>query len=317
MVSPNSRSEYESRMHRVVAYIDQHLDQALDLSTLAEVAHFSPFHFHRLFSAWMGETLGDYMRRRRVELAAMRLAAQPRSRVLNIALSTGFGSAEAFTRAFKSRFGCSPTAWRADQVAQRRAKRNPDQADSNPDQADSKMSQAASARSSEHRASPTRNTEASMKVKLIERQPTTIAYFRYVGPYGEGISKFWQDTYSPWALANNLLNSARYGISHDDPAVTAPKHCRYDAGVEVPPQFVVSGGAQKTTIAGGRYAALAFKGNVEEVGEAWTALLRDWLPASGVQLDARPCFEFYPVDAEYDSQSGAFQCEICIPVVPL
>ena len=100
-------------MHRVLAYIDEHLDEQLGLATLAEVAHFSSFHFHRLFSAWMGETFGDYLRRRRVEVAAMRLAAQPRTRILNIALSVGFGSAEAFTRAFKLRFGCSPTAWRA------------------------------------------------------------------------------------------------------------------------------------------------------------------------------------------------------------
>jgi AraC family transcriptional regulator len=88
-------------MHRVVEYIDRQLDQPLDLDTLAEVAHFSSFHFHRLFSAWMGETLGDYLRRRRVEVAAMRLAAQPRSTVLNIAAFVGdFGSMKRFTRAF-------------------------------------------------------------------------------------------------------------------------------------------------------------------------------------------------------------------------
>jgi len=99
-------------MHRVLEYIDLHLDRPLELSELAGVAHFSPFHFHRLFSAWMGETLGDYLRRRRLELAAMRLAAQPRLPVLNVALSVGFGSSEAFTRAFKARFGSAPTNWR-------------------------------------------------------------------------------------------------------------------------------------------------------------------------------------------------------------
>ena len=52
-------------------------------------------------------------------------------------------------------------------------------------------------------------------------------------------------------------------------------------------------------------------------GEAWAALLRDWLPASGLQLDARPCFEHYPTDAMCDPQTGAFECEICIPVMPL
>src|SRR3981081_2505903 len=109
MAQSDSRSQYQDRMHRVVEYIDRQPDQTLDLETLAEVAHFSPFHFHRLFSAWMGETLGDYLRRRRVEIAATRLVGQPRVRVLQIALSVGFGSAEAFARAFKTRFGCSPT----------------------------------------------------------------------------------------------------------------------------------------------------------------------------------------------------------------
>ncbi len=310
MVSRNGRSEYENRMHRVVAYIDEHLDQPLDLYTLAEVAHFSQFHFHRLFAAWMGETFGDYLRRRRVEVAAMRLAAQPRSTILNTALSAGFGSAEAFTRAFRSRFGCSPTAWRTQQVAQRRT-------NSNPGQVNSKMSQAPTIRSAEHEASRTPNMEAIMNVKLIDRPPVTVAYLRHLGPYGESISQFWQNAYYPWAVTNNLLERPRYGISHDDPSIAAAPQCRYDACVEVAPDFVASGGAFKTTIPGGRYAVLAFNGSAEQVGEAWASLLRDWLPSSGLQLDARPCFEYYPKDTACDAETGAFECEICIPVAPL
>ena len=53
MVLRDSHTEYTKRMHRVVEYIDQHLDEPLELSTLAKVAHFSAFHFHRLFSVWM------------------------------------------------------------------------------------------------------------------------------------------------------------------------------------------------------------------------------------------------------------------------
>src|SRR6266852_6048154 len=116
MTSPRSRAEYDGRMHRVLEHIDQQLDQPLDLNTLAEVAHFSSFHFHRLFSAWMGETFGDYLRRRRLEMAAMRLIAQPGVPVLEIALSVGFGSTEAFARAFKTRFGCTATEWRQGQA---------------------------------------------------------------------------------------------------------------------------------------------------------------------------------------------------------
>jgi hypothetical protein len=66
MNHPRSRDAYADRMHRVIAYVDQHLDQYLDLETLAEV-------------------LGAYLRRRRCEVAATRLLAQPKLSVLQIA----------------------------------------------------------------------------------------------------------------------------------------------------------------------------------------------------------------------------------------
>jgi AraC family transcriptional regulator len=317
MTSRDSRSEYESRMHRVVEYIDQHLDEPISLNAVAEVAYFSPFHFHRLFSAWMGETFGDYLRRRRIEVAAMRLAAQPRTRVLSIALSVGFGSAEAFTRAFNSRFGCSPTSWRTQQAAQRRSTR-PSPENSKHGQVNSKSAQAPTVPFAEHESSRNPHQETLMKVSIINRQPAIVAYFRHLGPYGESIARFWQETYLPWAIMNKLgPHHARYGISYDDPSITAPDQCRYDACAEVAPDFLANGGALKATIPGGQYAVLNFKGTVEQVGEAWTALLRDWLPYSGLQLDARPCFEYYPEGASFDGKTGAFECEICIPVVPL
>jgi AraC family transcriptional regulator len=297
-------------MHKVIAYIDQHMDEPLDLNALAEVAHFSSYHFHRLFSAWMGETLGDYLRRRRIEIAAMRIVGQPRVTVLSIAMSVGFSSAEAFTRAFKSRFGVSPTVWRAQQIALREAISNPSQMESKPSQAPLKFLL-------DHEASPTQNAETIMNVKLIERQPVTIAYLRHLGAYGDPVSRFWQGTYYPWAVANNLLDKPRYGISHDDPSITAAEQCRYDAAVEVAPDFVPNGGALKTTLPGGCYAVLRFKGTSDRVCESWAALLRDWLPTSGLQLDARPCFEYYPFDGTYDSKTGAFECDISVPVVPL
>ena len=100
-----SRTEYTQRMNRVMDYIDSHLAGDIDLAALADVAHFSPFHFHRLFAAWMGATLGDYVRRRRLEVAALQLAGNTRISVLEVALGVGFGSGEAFARAFKLRFG--------------------------------------------------------------------------------------------------------------------------------------------------------------------------------------------------------------------
>jgi AraC family transcriptional regulator len=311
MQSENNLEEYESRMHRVLAYIDSHLDEPLDLVKLSDVAYFSQYHFHRLFSAWMGETIGEYLRRRRVEVAAMRLVAQPRTRVLNIALSVGFGSSEAFSRAFNSRFGCAPSTWREKQYAIRKENSNPSQANSN-------NSQGLRAIFEQHDISQIQNKENIMKVTLIERQTVTIAYLRHLGPYGEPISKFWQEVYVPWAIMNKLgSNHARYGISHDDPSITASEQCRYDACAEVSSDFMVTGNAHKTTIPGGKYAMLKFNGTVEQISKAWASILRDWLPSSGLQLDARPAFEYYPKGAAFDYKTGEFECEICIPVAPL
>ena len=310
MTSPRSRAEYDDRMHRVLEHIDKQLDQPLDLETLAEVAHFSPFHFHRLFSAWMGETLGDYLRRRRVEIAATRLVAQPRVRVLQVSLSVGFGSAEAFARAFKMRFGCSPTLWRLRQSALRSAKSNPGQVKRNIDQV---LPQNFAKNDAVRHPSP----EASMKVELIDRQPATVAYLRHVGPYGAPLMTFWQETVYPWMVTNGLLQQPRYGISHDDPTITVPQQCRYDAACEVPQGLTTLGNALKTTIPGGKYAALSFKGTVAGIEEAWIAMLRDWLPSSGLQLDGRMMFEYYPQDSSYDPATGVFDCKLCVPVVPL
>ena len=178
--------------------------------------------------------------------------------------------------------------------------------------------QALQATLAQHDVSRKPNPEIIMKVMLIDRQPATVAYFRHLGPYGESIARFWQETYVPWAVINKLrADHVRYGISHDDPGITAPEQCRYDACAEVAPDFVAAGGALNTTIQGSKYAVHRFKGTVDQVGETWAALLRDWLPSSGLQLDGRPCFEYYPKGAAFDGKTGEFECDICIPVIPL
>ncbi|MDB5807442.1 MAG: transcriptional regulator [Betaproteobacteria bacterium] len=312
-MAQESRREYAQRMHRVQEYIDAHLDANLDLATLAEVAHFSAFHFHRLFAAWMGETLGDYLRRRRLEWAAVRLIGQPDTPVLDIALGVGFGSAEAFARAFKTRFGVSATVFREQQAQQRIAR--PDPPNSNPGQANGNPDQALT-NAFEHHGASTNAMEPAMEVKVVDRKPVKIAYMRYIGPYGQPVADFWQQSFAPWMIAHGLMGAARYGIAHDDPAITAPEKCHYDACVEVPADFTVVG-ALSTTLPAGMYACTPYYGNGADIAVPWQALLRDWLPASGMQLDSRPFLEYYPVGARYDPQTGSFECELCIPVTTL
>jgi len=283
----------------VIEHIDRHLDDKLDLATLSGVANFSEFHFHRLFHALIGEPLGDYVRRRRLELAAIRLRSQPDVPVLDVALAVGFGSTEAFARAFRTRFGCTPTVYRKskhDQLARKagQAPRFDARKDGGPS-----------------------TQELVMNVKIVDRKPVHVAYLRYTGPVGPGIGKFWMQTVAPWMETNNLMGRERYGISLDDPSVTNPAQCRYDACVASADGEALTGNPQRKVIPGGKYAALRFKGTGAQIGAAWDALLRDWLPQSGMQLDSRPFFEFYPPDGEYDAKTGAFSCDICVPVAPL
>ena len=307
--SPDHRTEYARRLHRVLAHIDEHLDTPIDLAQLARVANFSAFHFHRVFAAQVGETLGTYLTRRRLEQAAARLAAQPRLGVLNVALSVGFGSAEAFARAFKKRFGCTPSQWKTrrpvpwyekSKISQ--VKRNLDQEKIPPKRYASSMS---------------KTKQNPLQVALVKRPAVRIAYLRYQGPFGEPISRFWQEKAYPWLAANDLLGAPRYGVSQDDPAVTPKNKCRYDAGAEVGADYVPSQQAHVATLPGGLYASTTFQGTAREIPPTWDRILREWLPASGYQLDARPCFEYYPPDGEYDAKTGVLTCALCIPVARL
>lgn len=93
-----------------------------------------------------------------------------------------------------------------------------------------------------------------------------------------------------------------------------PDKCRYDAGVEVPAGFVPRGPDNIVTLPGGRYAAMHYEGRSDAIVGAWAARFREWLPDSGLRVDERPCFEYYPADGKVDPASGIFECKLCIPV---
>ena len=156
-----------------------------------------------------------------------------------------------------------------------------------------------------------------MNVTLIDRPNVLVAYLRHVGPYGEGVGRFWQQEFHPWRAKHGLQAQACYGIGHDDPAITAPAQCRYDACSELPAGFAPPRNMLTTTIPAGRYAVMPFEGTSDTIGAAWHSLLRDWLPDSGYQFAPAPCFEHYTANSKVDVATGVFSCDLCIPVVPL
>ena len=99
------------RVQPILAFAAAHLDEDVSLRALAEQARLSPFHLHRVFSDTAGETPKQYTLRLRLGRAAVMLLTSGQS-VLDIALSCGFQSHEAFCRTFRRRFGMTPTAYR-------------------------------------------------------------------------------------------------------------------------------------------------------------------------------------------------------------
>lgn len=96
---------YQQRIGLVLRHIEQHLDARPNLEELARIACFSPYHFHRIFSSMVGESVAAYVRRLLLERAAMQLGHSPES-VTQIALGAGYDSVDAFTRAFGRIWAC-------------------------------------------------------------------------------------------------------------------------------------------------------------------------------------------------------------------
>lgn len=104
--------DYLRQVQRGIDYIEDHLDEEIDLAEVTRVAGVSHWHFQRIFKALTGETLKNYIRSRRLAHARVLLITTKAS-VLEIALHAGFDSQASFTRAFRDAFGTPPARYRA------------------------------------------------------------------------------------------------------------------------------------------------------------------------------------------------------------
>ncbi|MES2603541.1 MAG: AraC family transcriptional regulator, partial [Pseudomonadota bacterium] len=104
--------QYARRISKVLAYISKHLDDELSVETLAKIANFSPYHFHRQFSAYTGITVSRLIQLHRLRRASLQLVFNPHASITDIAFDTGFANAESFSRAFRKECGQSPSAFR-------------------------------------------------------------------------------------------------------------------------------------------------------------------------------------------------------------
>jgi AraC family transcriptional regulator len=311
-VTGGSRLEYAQRVNRVIDHVRAHLSEELSLAAIAQIAAFSPFHFHRVFRAITGETLFGFIQRLRIEKAAGVLWMHPDLSVLGVALDHGFSSAATFARAFRAHFGMSATQWRAGGAERWRARqarvRKPGKPFRKPRKARGALA-----------PETARRKETPMRVQVRALPAFHVAYMRYIGPYGpHGIPALWHRLLR-WMEPRGLCTPDRttLGVAYDDPAITDAARCRYDACVVVPADFVADRWVNVTTVPGGRYAVAGFAGTAHEIETAWDQVFRAWLPGSGYEPDDRACYELYRGDPTVGAGRRGFRCELCLPVRPL
>jgi AraC family transcriptional regulator len=273
---------YVERINRAIDHIVRHLDEPLDLETIAGVAYFSPFHFHRIFRALVGETLTQFIKRLRLEKALTLLSRDPRKSLTKVALACGFSSSSDFSRCFKQRYGVPPSAFNLETFRQSRR-----------EELDALVAPDAESRRRLLHPQPGENPDG-FTVALRHLPARTIAYIRVVNPYEslEAVRNATQRL-EAWAEARGLADGQWLGYQWEDPEIVALKDCRYDVGLVVPDAFGFEPEGEF-----GRYefppmlvAQVEMRGPIDMEVRLLDWFYRTWLPTSGYVPDDQPGFE--------------------------
>ena len=225
VVEMDQAEEYVKRILKVLIYIEENIDEELTMDELARVACYSPFHFHRIFQAIVGETIHQYVKRLRMQRAAGKLRYTERP-VTEIALDTNYDTPSAFTKAFKQFMGASPKRYRALYVAV------------------NTMTQ--------------KIKELPMiKPDKIEKNlpDLSLLFVRRYGNYTQSPWEAWQAMIG--FINENHLDRSKmryFGLSHDDPQVTIEDKLRYDAAILAPQGAKEKGEIGRQVLKGGKYA---------------------------------------------------------------
>lgn len=276
-------NDYVQRINKVVTYINNHLDETLDLKTLANEAALSDFHFHRIFKALKGEAIGGYITRLRLEATA-RLLRYTALTIEEIAFNIGYETPASLSKAFKKQYGISPTEYRTnkDTYIMKKEIINPDLALKAP--------------------------------KIVTLEPKNLIYVALTGAYGSlDYGKAYEQL---WAVikAQKLFTKGIESIciSYDDPKITEGSLQRSDVCLAIHKPATPQEEVSCKTLAGGKYAVFFYQGSYENLSQVYDTAVR-WVIDHQYTLREEPFFEKYLNDARRTPKEK-LKTEIYIPI---
>ena len=277
--------EWLDRLNAALSHIEDNLDRPPDYDGLARIACCSSYHFQRMFAYLAGMTLSEYIRRRRMSLAAVDLLQG--ERVLDVALKYGYSSPTAFNRAFQSVHGCAPSAVRAPGA---RVRSFPP------------ISFKITVKGVE-----------GMNFRIEHREAFSIAGVSV--PLERELEKNMQVLPGKWAevAANGVLQRLLGLMSGEPKGVLGVSS--FDSGTGLGRYYIAvasedDGGFESFTVPAADWAIFSGSGTYQSIQELERRIFTEWLPTSGYDYGEAPDIEVYlnpdPQDARY---------EVWVPVV--
>lgn len=293
--------DYVARVNRALDYVTANLDQPLRLEEVARAGCFSPYHFHRIFRALMGETLATFVKRVRLERALYLLSHRDGARLTDVALACGFASSSDFSRSFRGQYGVAPTKF--DVASFRRSRREAMEATLTPPEKRHRLERL-----------PLGENRDGFTARLRSLPARQVAYIRVHCPYeGDHVPQAAARLLT-WAEARGLAGGQWLGYQWEDPEIVPLDKCRYDVGVEVPVGTCGEGEVSLTTFPPFEVAEIDIAGSIELELRALDWLFRTWLPSSGYAPAHQPMFEAFN-GRPFAHGSEYFEFRIQLPIV--
>ena len=253
---------FEPRMRRVIDHVHAHLDEPLDLLRLAEIAHLSPYHWHRVYQSLYGETMAATVKRLRLHRAAGWLANSADS-VDAIARRSGYPNLQSFTRIFSGAYGLPPARYRA---------------------------------AGQHTEfiGPDRVAAGAAHPVTIERRPALdVIALDHAGSYMQ-IGQAFDGLFGRVAALGLVRPGVRMlGRFFDDPSIVAEADLRAQACVAGCAEGALPAPLLRTTLPAGESAVLVHTGPYATMGAAYHWLFGEWLVDSGREPADAPVVEAY------------------------